>query len=161
MATYDNSRRLRVFQLAIAWNPPEGQADAQKAAAFPLLDVSPLAQEEYCLPQPPNSNDEETVASTAFTGSSLAITHLEFMPQVQTSTTKQPLPATIMAVFSPVSPSSAVMVDPTSQYHGTNSTVCRWYIKDGPETRLLPIFDDIGTKGKSTSSIDPRVWKAY
>jgi hypothetical protein len=148
---------MRVFQLAIAWNPPEVQADAQKAITFPILDVSPLAQEEDCLPQPTNSNHQETITSTAFTSTSLAITHLEIMPQVQTSTIKQPLPATVMAVFSPVSPSSAVMVDPTSQYHATNSTVCRWYIKDGPETRLLPIFDEISNKGKSTSSIDPRV----
>jgi hypothetical protein len=148
---------MRVFQLSIAWNPPEGQQDTQKVAAFPLIDVSPLGQEENCLPQPPNSNDQETVASTAFTGASLAITHLEIMPQVQTTATKQPLPATIMAAFSPVSPSSAVMVDPSSQYHGTNSIVCRWFIKDGPETRLLPIFDEIGNKGKSTSSINPRV----
>jgi hypothetical protein len=109
------------------------------------------------LPQPPNSSDDDGVASASFSGTSLALTHLKFMPQVQTTTTKQALPPTIVAVFSPVSPSSAVVIDPSNQYHGANSTVCRWYFKEGPETRLVPSFDEIAGNQKKTSSVDPKV----
>lgn len=158
LTTYDNSCTLRLYQVGIKWNPEPTQDGQKPQALSPIMDIAPMILEENAPPNPAGSNEQDGETSNGYIGPSLAISHLEIMPAVQTSAMKQPLPATIMAVFTPVSPSSAVVLDPTNQYHSTTSTICRWYIKQGNGPRLLPVFDELKSKGqRSAGSIEPKV----
>jgi len=158
LATYDNLRRLRVYQITVKWDTSDDPPDSAPKIHNPIIDALLIAEEEYCSPYPHNSTDHDAVNGPAFSGHpNLSLTHLDFVPQMQTAPSKPVLPATIIAVFSPVSPSSPIVMDHTSQYHSSNSTVCRWIIKDGRETRLLPVFDEIAVKIKSVGSVEARV----
>jgi mediator of RNA polymerase II transcription subunit 16 len=151
IATYDKSHRLRVYKATFAWSQDATTDSNMKIA----VEIQPLAFEDNCYPDPGDSSDHEVTYSTP----SVALTHLEFLPAVQTHQMKQPLPPTVMAIFTPVSPANALVMDPTNQYHSSSSTICRWVFKEvGPETRLLPVFDLIHPiQGKpQTSTIPPR-----
>jgi mediator of RNA polymerase II transcription subunit 16 len=158
LTTYDSSCSLRVYQVGIKWNPeptPEGQ---KPQSVNPILEIAPLILEENVPPNPAGSDEQNVESSNGYIGPSLAMSHLEIMPALQTAAMKQPLSATIMAVFTPVSPSSAVLMDPNNHFHSTTSTVCRWFIKQGNGPRLLPVFDELKSKGqRSASSVEPRV----
>jgi mediator of RNA polymerase II transcription subunit 16 len=151
IATYDKSYRLRVYKATFTWSPDSNTDSSLKL----VVDIQPLAFEDNCVPDAGDSSDHDITYSTP----PVALTHLEFLPAVQTHQMKQPLPPTVMAIFTPVSPANAMVMDPTNQYHSSNSTICRWIFKEsGPEARLLPVFDLIHqAQGKpQTSTLPPR-----
>jgi hypothetical protein len=159
LATYDNSRALRVYSVEVIWfRPPKpSQAEQeQKPPLNPSCDVMPMTVQYMCVPSFQNGTGSEAGQLHA---SPYALTHLEFIPIVPDPNFSDSNFPIVMAVFSPIVTPPVMMG--SSQYHGGTSVVCRWNLKQGPEFKFLPVVEEIGMKPKGPNAAPPRVSREY
>jgi Mediator complex subunit 16 len=150
LSTYDNSKCLRVFQINVVFGKKAapGSDPAEKLKVD--FEIRPLAFNQDISPSPadPYGNDGATAAGVP--GEQYALTHLEMLPMVQHDANIRTVSSpTVFAVFSLIGP----------QYHGTSSIVCRWHVREGPESVLLPVWDQLPRVPlkKKASDAAPRV----
>jgi hypothetical protein len=141
LATYDNSRAMRIYFVDFTWlrhANKQAQEQEQKPQLNPALEVTPLTVQYMVAPSSQNSTEAGHMKPTPY-----ALTRLEFIPEVpdphMAAEDKYP---TIVAVFS-------VIVNSPLLMHGP-SIVCKWNVKQGPQFKPLPIIEEMAARSKIT-----------
>ena len=146
LATYDISRRLKVYKIGIAWQyqEPKDPQSKDQQPPNPVIQADPQFLEESCEPMPNNHADHNGTAVTGLDGPNLTqLTHLELIPLVP----ERALPAqqlTLLATYLSLPPGSNVVLDPAHRYQGATSVVCRWDVKVRSENGILPVMEELG-----------------
>jgi hypothetical protein len=140
LATYDNSRALRVYSVDFVWVRPNKQEQDQKPQLNPSLEALPMTALYSVAPSAQNAEAGQ-LQPTPY-----ALTRLEFIPVIPDPSKTELNHPSIIAVFSVVA-NSPLFMHSSSQYHGP-SVVCKWGLKKGPEFKPLRIIQDMAERVK-------------
>jgi len=144
VATYDNSRVLKIYRIVINWQYKEPAKDQPPSPPpDPIVDIQPQILETSCAPLRPNQTDQSGNGAAGVDAlSDFMLTHLEMIPVTPTRTNEVSQP-TVVATFISVPASAAMNLDISQKFQGATSVVCRWNMKQGPEIYLPSVFDEI------------------
>jgi hypothetical protein len=142
LATYDNSRALRVYSIDFGWirHPNKSQEHEQKPQLNPNCDVMPMTVQYMVAPSSQNSTEVGHMHQSPY-----ALTRLEFIPVIPDPSNRDLNYPSVLAVFS-IIVNSPVLMHGAGQYHV--SVACRWNLKQGPEFKPLPIIEEMAAKAK-------------
>jgi hypothetical protein len=151
LATFDNSKCLRIFQINIniRKEPFKQEVPGQDAGARVKVtfEIKNLALLMNLAPTPADPLGSDGTTTAGVPTEQYALTHLEMLSMVNQDNSRPGNPPTVFAVFSLISP----------LYHGTSSIVCRWHLKEGPDSVLLPVWNELSAMKKKTSELPSRV----
>lgn len=139
LATYDNSRALRVYTVDFVWMRPNKQEQDQKPQLNPAIEVMPMTALYSVAPSTQNAETGQ-LQPTPY-----ALTRLEFIPLVPDPGKTESNHPSIVAVFS-VTTNSPLFMHGSGQYQGP-SVVCKWDLKEGPELKPLRMIQDMAERG--------------
>ena len=154
---HDVIGHLHLYRVQIHWNVPQPpkQGPPLRSITPPTFEVISLMVEDHCYPaSSPSLDGSLTTGQEQRTHIPAQLTHLNFLP----TTPEQhagTLP-TILAIFSHC-PSPISSLDQTQPQQNSFSIIARWELHQLHQSHLHSSVDQVASKKKSASNVNPRV----